>query len=71
MTFIHNGKPVQVTWRDGRLAGDPDLVRLFEAYVQAGEPIEVRPDGAVVEADLADPVKAFTCGRLAGCSESL
>jgi len=63
MTFtvrgIHNGRPVQVTWRDGRLEGDPDLVRLFEAYVEAGEPIAVGPDGAVVEADLADPVKAF------------
>lgn len=62
MTFtvhgIHNGNPVQVTWRDGRLEGDPDLVRLFEGYVEAGEPIAVPPDG-VVEADLADPVKAF------------
>ena len=25
---IHNGKPVQVTWRDGRLDGDPTLVKL-------------------------------------------
>jgi hypothetical protein len=65
MTFtvhgVRNGKPVQVTWRDdGRLEGDPDLVEMFQAYVEAGEPIDVRPDGAVVEADLADPIKAFT-----------
>jgi hypothetical protein len=57
---ITNGNPVQVTWRDGRLDGDPDLVKLLEAYVEAGEPIATTPDGDVVEADLTDPVKAFT-----------
>jgi hypothetical protein len=63
MTFtVHgstNGNPVQVTWRDGRLEGDPGLVNLFQAYAQAGEPIATTLDGDVVEADLTDPVKAF------------
>jgi hypothetical protein len=38
---IHMGKPVQVTWRDGRLDGDPTLVKRLEGYVEAGEPIGV------------------------------
>jgi hypothetical protein len=57
---ITNGKPIQVTWRDRRLEGDPRLVRLVEVYVEAGEPIDVTSAGDVVEADLTDPVKAFT-----------
>jgi len=64
MTFtvrgITGGNPVQVTWRDGHLDGDPGLVKLLEAYAEAGEPIATTPDGDVVEADLTDPVKAFT-----------
>jgi hypothetical protein len=55
---IHKGKPVQITWRDGRLDGDPTPVKLLEGYVAAGEPIDFTADG-VVEADLADPAKAL------------
>ncbi|MGH8939846.1 MAG: hypothetical protein ACRDV2_10930, partial [Actinomycetes bacterium] len=56
---ICNGNPVRVSWRDGRLEGDPGLAKLLEAYAEAGEPIATTPDGDVVEADLTDPVKAF------------
>jgi hypothetical protein len=63
MTFtvhgITSGNPVQVTWRDGQLEGDPDLVSLFQAHAEAGEPIATTPDGDVVEADLTDPLTAF------------
>jgi hypothetical protein len=59
MTFtvrgITNGNPVQVTWRDGRLEDNLGLVKLLEAYVEAGGPIDVTPDGDVVEADRTDP----------------
>jgi hypothetical protein len=59
MTFtvrgITNGNPVQVTWQDGRLEGNLGPVKLLEAYVEAGEPIDVTPDSDVVKADLTDP----------------
>jgi hypothetical protein len=55
---IYKGKPVQVTWTDGRLEGDPALVERLEGYVAAGEPIDFTEDG-VVEADLADPARAL------------
>jgi hypothetical protein len=51
----HQGNPVQVTWRDGRLEDNLGLVKLLEAYVEAGGPIDVTPDGDVVEADRTDP----------------
>jgi hypothetical protein len=59
MTFTVRGitkddNPVQVTWRDGRLEGNLGLVKLLEAYVEAGEPIDVTPDSDVVKADLTD-----------------
>jgi hypothetical protein len=39
--------------------GDSTLVELVQAYVEAGEPIEVTAEGDVVEADLADPARTF------------
>jgi len=59
-----------LTWRDGRLTGDGDLLARLDAAVAEGRPIELL-GGVVVPAGTATPYEAYAtvetvCGEIAG-----